>query len=236
MRILSGLFLLSQFLSVPAVVAETREEIQVQFEKSDRQLNEVYQEAKAALSEWKFSELQEDQRQWLEYRDSRSVSAALYDGQAIEGVERSNLEFWKAMVYLTETRIEIVQAWMKMDGFPREWEGVWSDGVGGELMISETKPNELEFFLSVVRGPTYHVGMIGGLAQSNGSMARFSVKEDPADPETWLTFRREGGRLEVFGENTEYFHGARAYFEGTYIRLRQLKAEDLEWIKEKGGN
>jgi len=51
-----------------------------------------------------------------------------------------------------------------------------------------------------------------------------------------LTFRREGGRLEVFGENTEYFHGARAYFEGTYIRLRQLKAEDLEWIKEKGGN
>ena len=46
----------------------------------------------------------------------------------------------------------------------------------------------------------------------------------------WLTFlnnRRWDGRIEVIGENTGFFHGLSAYFEGHYLRVRKLNAKDL---------
>ncbi len=215
--------------------AETFEQRKAEFEEKDTELNSAYQAAKDALPAWRFSALQDEQRSWIEYRDERALQAAFFDGQAEQGKEKANPEYWHALAYLTETRIEIVKAWMKIDDFPREWEGVWSDGVGGELFISEAAPGRLELFLSVVRGPTYHLGMIGGEARSNGTTAWFSTQQEGAEEETWLTLVIKNGRMEVSGENTQPFHGARAYFDGTYIRLRQLTAEDKKMIEEQGG-
>lgn len=223
------------FFSIAGADAESLATAKSDFAKSDRQLNEIYQQAKVELPEWRFAELQEDQREWVKYRDERAKQAALYDGQAEEGNEEANPEFWNAMAYLSDTRVRIIRAWLLIDEFPREWEGVWIDGFGGELILSEAGGEGLDFFLSVVRGPTYHQGFIAGNAEVNGAMARFTDKGERPDDETWLTFRRENGRLEVIGENTGYHHGARAYFDGSYIRLRQLNAEDLKRLKEEGG-
>jgi len=37
-------------------------------------------------------------------------------------------------------------------------------------------------------------------------------------------------KLEIIGENTSSFHGARAYFDGDYIRVAELTDEDRKAI------
>lgn len=108
--------------AITSATAESLATAKAAFAKSDSKLNEVYQQAKVELLNWRFVELQEDQREWVEYRDARAKQAALYDGQAEEGNEEANPEFWNAMAYLSDTRVGIIGAWLIIDEFPREWE------------------------------------------------------------------------------------------------------------------
>jgi uncharacterized protein YecT (DUF1311 family) len=197
---------------------------------ADRKLNEVYQKAKASLSEWVFAELQEEQRTWIDYRDGRSEEVARFDGGAEEGKEKLSSAYWESVLAETEGRIDTINGWMKWDQFAHEWEGVWTDGNGGWLYILENETGKFTFLIDVVRGPTYHLGSLDGVAVWNGSSARFSLKEDGEELETWLTFIKRDVKLEVIGENTSPFHGVRAYFEGKYLRLRELTDEDRKLI------
>lgn len=215
----------------PKTLSQTKAE----FAEQDKRLNQTYQKAKSTLSEYVFKKIRQEQRDWIEYRDAMAESAAHFDGGAESGSETTTPAYWNAMAYLTETRIEILNAWMNVDTFEKTWEGVWIDGYGGILRISEASDGSLTFTCSVVRGPTYHLGNIGGVAETNHSTARFSTSiEGEEDEETWLTFLQKGdGQLQVLGENTHYFHGARAYFDGKYLRTRELTAEDREAMTEE---
>jgi uncharacterized protein YecT (DUF1311 family) len=201
------------------------------FARIDRKLNEAYQEAKRTLPDWRFLKIQEAQREWLDYRDQRAEAAAVFDGGADQGAEKENPEYWNALGYLTETRIEILEAWMKVDKFSQQWEGVWIDGYGGVLSVAEEENGDLRFTLQVVRGPTYHLGAVAGTAKTNDTTARFSTRAEGAERETWLTLLQEDGQIRVIGENTSWFHGARAYFDGHYIRVRELDDEDRKAIE-----
>ena len=197
------------------------------FADADATLNSVYEKAKETIPAYRFAKILQEQREWIAYRDNRAAAAARFDGRAIRGKESANPEYWNAMAYLTETRIEILNAWMKVDTFTKTWEGAWIDGYGGILRIVENPDGTFTFACSVVRGPTYHLGNIDGTAAANQTTARFSTRVDKDSAETWLTFLLEGdGRLRVIGENTQFFHGARAYFDGNYLRVRELTDED----------
>lgn len=208
----------------------TMDQAKAAFSKADRTLNKVYQEAKAALPESMFAELQEDQRIWIDYRDSRSQQAASVDGGAEEGREKLNVEYWRSLCELTEERVEMIGGWIKWDSFASEWEGVWRDGSGGWLRILENEDGKFLFALEVVRGPTYHMGNIGGPASWNGSTARFTTESQDEDGETWLTFIKRGLKLELIAANASSFHGARAYFDGDYVRVSELSDEEREEI------
>ena len=83
------------------------------------------------------------------------------------------------------------------------------------------------FTCEVVRGTSFHVGVIGGLAKVNESMARFSVAIEGSNEECWISFfndRNEDGRIELMSVNSHEFHGARAYFDATYLRVGLLDA------------
>ncbi|MDF1861273.1 MAG: DUF1311 domain-containing protein [Verrucomicrobiales bacterium] len=205
------------------------------FAKLDRALNESYQKARATLPEHLFEQVREEQRNWIEYRDQRAATAARLDGGADEGKEKANPEYWNALAYLTETRIKILRAWTRVDQFSKSWEGVWTDGYGGHLLIAEDEAGNLTFTCSAVRGASYHNGHIAGTAKAYQSTARFSTTAEGEEKETWLTFLQEDdGRLRIIGENTEHFHGARAYFDGRYLRVRELTAEDRKEIADPG--
>ena len=200
------------------------------FESADRKLNEAYGRAKQQLSDWAFSELKEEQRQWLSGRDERAKSMAYFNGQVEEGKEEQSVDYWEGLAALTETRTEIIQGWVIAEEFEKDWEGVWIDGNGGMLQILEMVDGTFRFRINVVRGPTYHLGDIGGIANFNTQTARFATDLEGAKEETWLTFIRRGIKTEIIGENTMYFHGARAFFDGEYVRVRQLNEQDKNEI------
>lgn len=219
-------------LVLSAVGQEERsiELIKSEFALADRELNQVYQKAKSILPEWVFAELQEDQRSWIGYRDGSAEETARFDGGAEEGKEKLSSWYWETILSQTKGRISTIEGWMNWDKFAHEWEGVWADGHGGLLSILQNVPGEFTFRIDVVRGPTYHLGGLDGVATWNGSTARFSVKDEIEEKETWLTFIKREVKLEVIGENTSPFHGARAYFDGKYVRIRELTDEDRREI------
>jgi len=218
-------------LALPATAEDlTLEQAKTKFTTADKALNQVYARAKTTLAEGDFTDLQQDQREWIAYRDYRSEQVAAFDGGAQEGREKLNVEYWSSLAALTEERVTMIEGWMKSGSFAKEWEGVWIDGNGGSLAILENEEGKFVFTLDVVRGPTYHVGHLGGSAEWLGSTARFTIDAVDGEAATWLTFVKRGIKLEVIGENTSPYHGARAYFDGHYVRIAELTDDDRKAI------
>jgi uncharacterized protein YecT (DUF1311 family) len=208
----------------------TLEQAKAKFTNADKVLNQAYAKAKSTLPEHLFTDLQQDQRGWIDFRDYRSEQAASFDGGAAEGQEKATVEYWSSLAAITEERVRIIEGWTMHEAFAHEWEGVWSDGQGGLLAILQNAEGGFVFSLDVVRGPTYHIGHIGGVARWNGSTAHFSTPALDDEGEAWLTFLKRSVKMEIIGENTSSFHGARAYFEGEYVRVAELTDEDRKAI------
>ena len=200
------------------------------YQKADALLDEVYRKAKSAFSEYEFAELRKEQLDWLEYRENRSNSAAVYDGGVPEGKEQTSVDYWETAEAITATRTRIINGLINPDTITdKVWEGSWEDGEGGILDISENEDGSIVFLAQCVRGPTYHTGSISGTAPTNGNQARFTeASEVEGEGEIWLTFIREGARLELFGQNTSHYHGMRAYFDGTYVRVAKLDSDKFK--------
>jgi uncharacterized protein YecT (DUF1311 family) len=222
---------LSLALAPQTVAADNLEHGTVEYREADARLNEVYAARRAELGDRMFSRLRAYQRDWLERRDSLAAETArLYDG-APRGAEATSPVYWQTMTEMTRTRIRILEAWRSPLRL-RGWEGEWIDGYGGSLTIVDDPDSEGAFLfeLEVVRGATAHTGLISGRARTNDHLARYTDRdaapEKPAElGETWLSFRREAPHLVVRGANTSWYHGARAYFSGRYIRVADVSEE-----------
>ena len=70
------------------------EAAKAEFTKADQGLNQIYTEAKSTLPEWTFGDLQQDQREWLEYRDLRAEQATqtAEDDLLLRQVEATRVE------------------------------------------------------------------------------------------------------------------------------------------------
>lgn len=205
----------------------TPKQAKAAYEKADKGLNEAWAAAKAALPEEEFNKLKEDQRGWVAHRDYLARSP-MYTGASVQGeLPLDAPEYLEAAASLAEDRT----AWLK--GLVREWgpdetlTGVWTDSHGGHIDIVETD-GHLHFVMECVRGPTSHVGGLAGVAAWNERIGWFSDKgrEDKGDdPETNISFILRDKRLEIIGANTGYYHGARAYFDGDYVKTGTLNAK-----------
>ncbi|WP_395747468.1 lysozyme inhibitor LprI family protein [Prosthecobacter sp.] len=203
----------------------SRAEAKAAFEKADRALNEAWAVAKQKLPEGDFNKLKEDQRAWVEYRDylARSPMYTGADGQGELALDAP--EYLEAAAGLEEERT----TWLK--GLTHEWKdetltGLWTDSYGGSIEIVE-REGHLHFVIQCVRGPTSHVGGLAGIAVWNSTIGWFSDKgrEKDKTDETNLSFVLTDKRLEINGANTGYYHGARAYFNGSYVKVKALDAK-----------
>ncbi len=229
--LLTWLFLSSALLETVAWGQDTEAAARTRFSESDRKLHDAYQRAKREMPGGEFAPLREEQRRWIDFRDRQAEQVARLEGGAEEGAERATPEFWNTAASLTEVRTGMIEGLIAGDLISaKRWEGVWTDGAGGWLRIAEQEGGKLLFFLEVVRGASYHTGSISGVASAEGERALFSVRPEDFDRETRLTFVRQGKRLQVSGENTEAFHGARAYFDGTYVRTAAVDLRELEML------
>jgi len=193
--------------------ADELKEGKVRYEAVDKTLNEVFSELKKVMPAERFEEMKKDQRAWVDYKTYMSDWVGGEKGQ-------TSPDWWHMAASLTEDRIPYLKAW-KGVGEDFVWPGVYKDGSGGTLYIQK-KGDLLHFKVSVVRGPTYHVGHISGVLQVNDKRARFSDAgaNDKDRGEAWLDLKLiDGQRIELEATNAKDYHGVRAYFDGIYLRV-----------------
>ena len=131
--------------------------------------------------------------------------------------------YWEAMAELTASRTRFLRA--AFESPPANGiSGLYDDSSGGELRL-EKRRDFVAFQINVVRGPTSHTGGLAGLALLRDGTAVFKetveAGEDREPCELTFSFSKERV-VKVDGKNTEHYHGARAYFVGTYFKIAEL--------------
>ena len=225
----------------------TLAEAKAAFAKADRELNQAWSAAKAAVSGSTLAELTQSQRDWLEFRND---NAERESEQAGEKDPKRTATWHSVAAALTESRTAWLLGRALAAKEPFETlTGAWVDSYGGTMrIVHQPGPtNEwgavgvgrLLFDIEVVRGPTYHLGSVAGVATWNDRIGWWSDKGDPEKTEeSNLAFIDRDRCLEVIGANTTHYHGARAYFDGIYCKAGPLdEKEQAEVIKgaESGG-
>lgn len=200
------------------------QEAHADFGVADEELNEAWAQAKAKLPPVLFAELREDQRGWLEHRDYLALSPGYSAVESDAKDPKKTVEYLSTAAALTEERVAWLKGLLRAEG--GSLTGRWSDSYGGHMEIVE-KDGKLHFTIEVVRGPTAHLGGIAGIAGWNHPIGWFSDKgrDKSKTDETNLAFHLRDKRLEVTGANTGEYHGARAYFDGRYVRVAELNQE-----------
>jgi uncharacterized protein YecT (DUF1311 family) len=232
--------LLALFLLGSVALAAPKEEksptlkqAQAEFEKADRDLNAAWAELKKQVGGT--AELVAKQQAWIGYRDRIATSptvTGLPGDRWDEKVARKTPEYFQCAAEMSRDRA----AWLRGYGGPfndSDLSGHWSDSYGGDLQIVQ-KGGKLFFEVEVVRGPTAHNGSLAGVASWNSPLGWFSDKAGEKDKpgETNLAFVLENPILRVFGAHTQPYHGLRAYFDGDYVRVRNLTADEKRKLEK----
>jgi uncharacterized protein YecT (DUF1311 family) len=234
----------SGFAQGPDAKAErepTLAEAKAAFAKADRELNQAWSAAKAAVHSREQARLTASQREWLEFRDERARAESHAAGQKNP---KTSVIWHSVAADLTTSRAEWLRGRARSDGAGQALTGVWVDSYGGTMRLvhqpGPPRPDDDEgvgrllFAIEVVRGPTYHTGGVAGVASWNQRLGWWSDKGVAAEKgdESNLAFADREGCLEVIGANTGYYHGARAYFDGVYCKVETLdEAAQAEVIK-----
>lgn len=232
MRNAISFFIMLLFCAAVPGICSAQEELtpkqaKAKFEKADRALNEAWAAAKAALSEAEFDELKKSQRTWVEHRDYLARSP-LYTGSDAQGeLALDSTEYLSAAAELEDMRTEWLKGLVKERDAEDAITGVWTDSYGGRIEIVEQQ-GELFFVMECVRGPSFHIGGLTGVGAWNQSIGWFSDKGRDKEREdvTNLSFILHDRQLQVIGANTSYYHGARAYFDGHYVKVEPLGAKE----------
>jgi uncharacterized protein YecT (DUF1311 family) len=209
------------------------EQARQRFAAADADLNKTFQEVRGRLRGNALTDLRDRQREWLKHRDYIASDQPRQNG--FEGSDfKKSPDYWEEMADLTKARAEFLRATFD-PALPKGITGVYQDSQGGALQLEETEQG-IVFSINVVRGPTTHTGGLAGVAALKGSIAAYQEKVEPAEDRKpcELTFAFSDGHIvKVTGKNTEYYHGARAYFEGTYFKVAKLeKPIDLNAVED----
>ena len=213
----------------------TLAEAKAAFAKADRELNQAWSAAKAAVTGSTLTDLTQSQRGWLEFRNENAQRESEQSGE--KDAKRSAT--WHSVAAdLTESRTEWLRGRALAAKEPLETlTGRWVDSYGGAMrIVHQPGPtNEwgaigvgrLLFDIEVVRGPTYHTGGVAGGATWNDRIGWWSDKGYPEKTdESNLAFIDRDRCVEVIGANTTQYHGARAYFDGIYCKAGPLDEKE----------
>lgn len=222
-------------LCLSATVGVAQDALQwqmTQFERAEAALADAMSTAQSALPQAEFEALAAKQDAWLVTRERTAERFAAVATGLPEEATHETPDFFMVRARLTNWRAEIVTGLVAYytDPAAYTWDGVWSDGAGGELAVRQLADGRLQFRLSANRGPNYHTGRLEGTAIVEGATARFETNyERGRGMETVsVTLAREGPTLSVLTHNAQFFHGDEAYFDAEYIRVRDLRSYDLE--------
>jgi uncharacterized protein YecT (DUF1311 family) len=197
------------------------------YESADKRLNEAWKQAREETGEKDLPALRERQRIWIQYRDRMAERAAidLSEDKDVKNKE-AQLPYWQAMTKYTASRTPVLRAWSGKS-VPPGRSGIYRDSFGGEVTLEEKKDG-LHFEISVVRSPAFHTGNLSGTAKPSGESASWTdAPKSEGKKVAKLRFKFNANRsLTLESEGAEYYHGARARFDGWYFKVAPLKADE----------
>ena len=195
-------------------------EAKAEYEKQDRVINEVYKALMARLTDALKTDLRDRQRGWIEHKEY----IAGFQARAPEGEEKQSPLYWETAAYMTQDRAGFLRHVYANEEISESVSGTYIDEHGGTLSILE-RGDDWVFAIDVVRGPTFHLGFIRGAAKKTDGGAHFKdlnsenfIEGKPAQ----ITLKRSGSRILIEGEDTQYYHGMRAYFDGEFFKVTDL--------------
>ncbi|MBN1554855.1 MAG: DUF1311 domain-containing protein [Phycisphaerae bacterium] len=205
-------------------IKPTLEETKAAYAQADKALNAAWKQIE---TKWKdkplrLETLREKQRHWIRYRDYHSNEMVMRDYNLTAEILKNSVEHWQTMTHITRVRTQILRAILDAAKNPPELTGTWTDGYGGSLTLVKVNDDQVAFTIDVVRGPTYHLGNLWGLAEINDGIIRYTDKQNQKKYKkkpTWLTWIDRGNHLELLEANSHFYCGARAYFSGDYYRV-----------------
>lgn len=100
---------------------------------------------------------------------------------------------------------------------PASLAGDYIDGWNGSLTVVGVSGNKAQFKMEVVRGITFHMGEIEGefIIAPDGKTAKAEIPSEDGST-CILDLDLAPRRIRVRETDCNFFHGARAYFDGTY--------------------
>jgi uncharacterized protein YecT (DUF1311 family) len=195
---------------------------------ADAELNRVYGEIRETLKDQPevWADLRQRQRDWIDYRDY-IVSHPATSGTDPDAKQKS-ISYWDTMAGMTESQTEFLEIFSG-ESVPDGRDGIYVDARGGQLMIENADAESFDFSISVVRGPTFHLGDVSGKAKIGSDGVAVFVDTEPDafidGKPCIIRFELKGKRIQVSGENTMYYHGARAYFDGEFFKQSDLPVD-----------
>ncbi len=215
-----------------------------EFEAADRELNAVYKKLRAKLPEAVRTDLKDNSRGWIRMKEYNCE----FQSEMVQGAtyEARRTEFFRCALDYTTDRTDYLRRAFGRKGVSSGVAGDYDDGFWGSLEFEAIakKPGVYRFLIEVVRGPTAHIGEIEGevaiKADGSGVYAeRPECGGPPSDPASanpantgpWggqpccrldFRLRNQGGfhTIEVKETKCGYYHGARAYFDGLYRKVK----------------
>ena len=188
------------------------------FASADAELNKVFQALRKELRDDEFKEWRDRQREWLGHRDDMASREAYQNG--FEGKDlKQSADYLEAMAELTKERTKFLRASLDRT-LPKGISGFYQDSYGGALSLEE-RAEGVAFQIDVLRGPSLHTGDLSGIAALKGDTAVYKEQLDSGEDREpcEMTFSFSNGRIvKVDGKHTEHYHGARASFDGTYVK------------------
>ncbi|TGK02028.1 DUF1311 domain-containing protein [Leptospira selangorensis] len=185
-----------------------------EYQSADNELNVTYKKIREGLSESQREDLKKLQVLWIGYRDG-VCEGPMYAS------DESGIETIICKSGTTTERTKYLNHVWKFGTASKEGLGSYTDGFGGSLKLFRDKSNKnIQFSFEVVRGPTAHLGEVNGnwTPSKEGKWSWASTEGCKSeDPDCCLLeFEYFQNRIEVEEVSCSAYHGARAYFGGSY--------------------
>ncbi|HNO23040.1 MAG TPA: lysozyme inhibitor LprI family protein [Leptospiraceae bacterium] len=184
-----------------------------EYEKADKELNKVYKSLQTSLASAKAEEMKKDSRVWIDHKE------ALCSGQS--GMSNdSKAVYYECLQSITSNRTRFLKEAFGGEGTDNKIEGSYSDSLGGSLTIQKASKN-YKFTLEVVRGVTTHTGEVSGEIALKNNAAMYEEKEKDGNEPCKISFKFSDRKVIVDEIECSSYHGASAYFGGTYYKVRK---------------
>lgn len=203
------------------------------YQAADKELNRVYQSLRKKLSAPVAAELKENSQMWITLKETNC---------GWQSQEKKDSAYYMCLLAFTQGRIAYLKSAFGKEGVRAGVPGEYDDGFGGSLTLrvaqtpptGESKPAPTEgpryhFTFEVVRGPTSHTGEVEGEIVVDAATGSAKYEEgagcqsaDSGESCCRLDFQIESAqqRVKVVEVSCAEFHGARAYFDGVYRKIR----------------